>query len=374
MERKNDKEKGFTLIGLLIGVAIMGLLAASFLPDSLQTVMRKANQAEQVRLASMDRNLRSYILENRQIPDAATWGSAIANYSSINAANITASPSGEQRIYVYPSNFIGNNKSLPYNQATEAANGNFLNSVPSNPRAMIITNLTDKPFTTNSGSLSTFDNVWNQTGSFPSELTEGVKVVIQRINLADSFSPVTLSNNDTVNSAKWKIDSSPVQSLPNSTTVTNYFLNGTDFKLLDNGDNVSAQQTVMGPLSFIFNGSWGGTLGGTNNTAPAQGGLIGSIFGGQNGSLNNWNPDPSCSPTGNSYRLTVRVTNNQANASVYNGGTSGNPNRLETVQDGNSDAWYIRECTLVIISGTGGSNPYYNVFYMPHNNLTVNVP
>lgn len=363
-------EKGFSLVGIIVSLAIIALIATMVLPRTAKSILREHSMTEQKLLDSFGENIRSLIMDQGFIPGGLSWSSDISLYASMSPAKITTTYNGLKRIYVYPSNFISATSTLPYDQNANAANGIFLTAKPVNAKLMIISNLGSKPLTTTSGVLASFDNVWSQSGAFPAELTESDSLVIERINLTDMFIPVTLNNNDAALQAKWSIGAAPIQNLAPQTSQTYWFLKGTKLKLFDGNGNLYYSHTVVEPVSFTFSGMWGGILGSPGSVA---GNNIGSIFDqNQNGLLTNWGPAPGCT-SGGTFTLTVNASNSMEDYYVY-AGIGGVATYLGKVQAGNTKTFGVGGCDLVaIVPKPGGANSIF-VFYMPNNPKTVVLP
>lgn len=380
------REDGFSMIGIVIAIAVIGMLLAAILPRTLKSKFLDIQLAEVSRMAALHEALNSYVIASHVVPGAATWAQAISQYASESPAQIVVSGMNQQVIYVYPDNFIATASTLPYDQVANATAGSFLNAAPVNPRVMIISNLGQTPLATASGQMpaATFDAVWNQAGTFPAELTEGDALKIERVNLGGLFFPVTLNNNDAATSSSYTVDAqpNPPAALTPLSTTTLHLIKSTKLDLYDGTGTIYYRHTVSEPTSFVFNGGvWGSTLGGAGGGGTGGGGGgggagVGPIFDpNQGGLLTNWGADPTCTPTGTPYSLTV-INNTPKDTYWVYGGVGGVPTTLGKVKKNSTKAFQINECELYLVvpEVKGNNAPVVYAGYMPHNNLTVTVP
>jgi len=384
---KQSKERGFSMIGIVIALAVIGMLLAAVMPKTLKSRFLDIQLEEVARLGALHEALTSYVIANHLVPGSATWAQAISQYANESPQQIVVSGMNQQVIYLYPDDFIAAGNTLPYDQKANAQAGNFLTAAPVDPRIMIVSNLGQTALATTSGAMpaATFDAVWNQTGTFPAELTEGDTLKIERVNLSGLFEPVTLNNNDPATSASFAVDGqpNPPATLAAASSMTLHLIRSTRLDLYDGAGAIYYRHTVTGPDSFVFSGGvWGGTLGGAGGGGTGGGGStggsgVGPIFDQtQGGRLVNWNPDPACSPTGTTYNLTVQNNTAKDTYWVY-AGVGGVPTTLGKVKNGKTGTFPVAECELYLVVPEvkqNGSQPVVYAGYMPHNNLTVTAP
>jgi len=96
---RRDRAAGFTLIELMVTVAIVGVLAAVGYPSYLQYVARGNRSAAQGFMLEVTSRQERYLLDARQYaPDLATLGMTVPGTVSPNygvtITNVTAAPPG----------------------------------------------------------------------------------------------------------------------------------------------------------------------------------------------------------------------------------------------------------------------------------------
>jgi len=365
------RENGFTLVEMMIVVAIAGILAAAFVPKTLIMQLDEMRSVEVKNLEAMSLELTSYIQAKKIIPSAATWATAISEYSSKTIPTVTTNIMNGQRIYLYPDNFIATGNSLPYDQGANANAGTFLNVKPVNPRIMIISNLSEVPLVQGSGALTAtaFNDIWTQAAATPAELKESENFKIQRINLENTFNNVLLNNQDSANIAKFTVGAAPSASIATNSTTTLFLIKNTKLTLNDTAGAAVSNELITSAAAYSFNNTWGSTLGATSSTSNT---VIGSGFDqGQNGMFVGWSPNSGCSPTGTQYVLNVDANNANGDYYVY-AGIAGIATDMGKVKNGNQQQFDIGECEIVFIVPKGGKgSTQIHMFYMPHNDLTI---
>jgi type IV pilus assembly protein PilA len=100
-----EKKKGFTLIELMIVVAIIGILAAIAIPNFLRFQARSKQSEAKQNLGSIYTAYTSYFSDNNTYPDAnITAGLALPDGSTVNCFSIADwQPKGQNR-YAYECN------------------------------------------------------------------------------------------------------------------------------------------------------------------------------------------------------------------------------------------------------------------------------
>lgn len=95
--KKKTRSRGFTLIELMIAVAIIALLAAIAVPSYKSYIVRSNRAAAQAVLMDIAQRQQQYLLDNRSYaPDTATLGvsvpSKVSSVYNIPAFTIAAGP------------------------------------------------------------------------------------------------------------------------------------------------------------------------------------------------------------------------------------------------------------------------------------------
>ncbi len=373
-----NKERGFGLIGVVVTIAILGILAATLIPRTLKSHFLDIQIAEVNRLANLHHALTDYVTTAHIVPGNATWATAISQFAGESPAQIVISGMNQQVIYVYPDDFIAAGNTLPYDQVANATAGTFLNTAPANARVMIISNLSQTALATASGPLvaATFDTIWNQGVGTPAELTESDTLKIERVNLAAAFHAVTLNNNDAANAASYTVNGQPAPTpatIASMTSTTLHLITATPLVLNDVAGAVFYRHTVTAPTSFVFNGVWGGTLGGSGGGGGGGGGAGGTMFDPYTGFLNNWGPNPACTPTGTAYPLTV-TAGPSGDYNWFYGSGAGVMTFVVKVKKNKTQIFNIPECSLVVIVPQDPTSAAVALFYMPHNAYTSTLP
>ncbi len=385
-EHLSRADRGFTLIGIIIALAIAGILAAAIIPRTMNSALDEIRRAEDQNLAAIKANIRAYVQSNRRIPGAATWAADIGTYAELSPAKLTQNGMNGPRIYVYPSDFIAAGNTLLYDQYANALAGTWLTQAPANPRIMIISNLDpQKPLTlTASGPIpaTSFNAIWDQAQG--AGVTEGKDVHIERVNLADLFIPVTINNNDLANPANFAADGAP-GNVPAQTSVTYHFLRGTQLALQDQALTVVSRETINTATSYVFaNNVWGSTLGGVGGGAGGGGAggggsanqfLTATQQNGQTVYTANWAPQQGCTSAG-VFPLTI--TNNNVNGVKYNIYASDPANLngsiyLGNVKAGKTKTFNVAGCSLVLGAPENNGNASLLLFYMPNAAYSVTV-
>ncbi|MDX8413745.1 MAG: type II secretion system protein [Mariprofundales bacterium] len=394
---------GFTLIEIIGVLAVMSIMAATIAPSAIQMITAGKQSAEDSAMAAIADALRLHVLNNKKIPSQTTWASDLSALLNTAPSKVTTNDSNGARIYLYPDNFVSTGNSLAYDQyakiAADVTAGSISNlpTAPlSNPRVMVISNLNPgTPLTQASGQLAatTFDNIWNQSGNFPAELTENDNLKIARINLSDTFESLVLNNNDTTATASYQIDGTTMPAIAVSSTITLQLIKGSQISLLDSYGNIYNRHVLSTATSFSYLSNWGGTLG---STGGSSGSGSGSGSGGSSSSAAsavttltnsttsalNTAPDPSCSTTGN-YQLTVINNNTKEDYYLYSGDSAGNTTFPAATDCGNDNKakkkktchWQIADCSMVVIVPRVKQAPaQVFLFYMPNSAKTITAP
>ncbi|RMH52296.1 MAG: type II secretion system protein [Zetaproteobacteria bacterium] len=402
MSASLDRPRGFSMIEMVGVLAVISILAAVIAPSAIQMISSSKQTAEDQALSAIADAFRLYVQNNKKIPNEATWAGDLATLMNSAPSKVTTNGNNGSRIYLYPQDFFtqGNTTApLPYDQyaaAVSDANAGAISALPTsspyNARVMVVSNLNPAtPLTQTSGALaaSTFDNIWNQSGAFPAELTEGDMLKIARINLADLFDSLVLNNNDPAASASYRIDGVAMPAIAPGSQVTLALIKTTQLDLLDSYGTVYNRHVLNAATSFSYLTTWGGTLGATGGSGSGgSSGSSGSTTGPNGGSTtittlsssNVTNPtpmatqQPNCTSQG-SFTLTLTNNSNQ-DYLIFEGQTSGSnfvPSTPDKVKKGNTAAPTIAGCSVVLLSTGKKTAPLY-LFYMPNNNTSYTFP
>ncbi|MBR9876639.1 MAG: pilin [Vibrionaceae bacterium] len=84
---KQKKQQGFTLIELMIVVAVIGVLAAIAIPQYQNYVAKSELGAGLATITSVRTNVEDYIVTNGSFPDGKTAGQLPADLGAINPKN-----------------------------------------------------------------------------------------------------------------------------------------------------------------------------------------------------------------------------------------------------------------------------------------------
>ncbi len=327
-------ERGFTLIGIIIALAIAGILAAAIIPRTMNSALDEIRRAEDQNLAAIKANIRAYVEANHRIPGAATWTADIATYADLPSSQLKENQMKGSRYYVYPNTFP-----LPFDQSQNWIVGQQGAQTPSplpiDPYIMIISNLDPtKPLINTLGINITpygqaiqqtqFINIRNQSRQFTNSNPD---IRIETINLADLFVPVDFTiYGGTAAQASFKTDGSPavtINAQADPYTVRYYFIRGTRLDLFASANAVSPQisDAIYNPASYSY--SWNNATGTGTWYSQGSGGVGGGGGGGAGGGANqfltsnqqngqtvytaNWAPQQGCTSTGS---FPLKVTNN----------------------------------------------------------------
>ena len=383
-------KKGFTILEIILVLSVISLFAGVAAPSFFKQQAMNHIDLEVKNGDGIRQSLETYIRMNRIIPGSTatastvSWGTAAGKIANIPASKITTNAEGFNRIYIYPDNFIATADTLPYNQANRATAQTLPLVAPTNAKFMIITS-TKKNLATASGVMAaaTFDNIWNQTGTFPAELTEVAKgpLIIERGNVSNMFSSIVLNNNSN-GQPVYSVDGNPAAGkimAVGPSTENIYLLKGSLVSLMDTTPTLLNKYAVRDNVSYSFaGGSWGGVVSSTGSAggagAGAGGGAVGTAFNqNQNGQLTNWAPSPTCSPTGTTYQLTVTDNNQNEDFLVY-AGINGTATYMGKVKSGQSKNYNVSECEMIAIVPKGNNSTQIFLYYMPHNNYTHVIP
>ena len=206
-------------------MAILAILAATVAPSLIRDVDRAVGEAEQAHLQNLANDLQVYIENNKIIPSATTWATAIATVSSLSLEKISQNQRFHNRGYYVDPRFFSNSDTV-FTQYTQS---NGLTNQPVSPRIIIASNLKGTlPGAINSS--SDFNAVWDQTLAAP--ITESPDIKIQRINLKSDFHRVILSNDNTTSFPGYKLENNSTNSISNS-GIELYILSHTKISLYD---------------------------------------------------------------------------------------------------------------------------------------------
>ncbi len=192
-----DRQRAFTLIELLLVLAVLVVLAAAALPMLTAEIDDRARAKEEATLKGMAAAVESYALRSRSIPDHVGFADVIAPEMGTTPARIRTNERNLPRRFLIDDRLrIGTNSSsrLPYTQTV------YGSIRPVSPRMLIVSSLGEKlPDSLTNGVLATnlFDAVWNTApNQVPAGWTwsgKGEDLKIQRLQLADLFVELALN-------------------------------------------------------------------------------------------------------------------------------------------------------------------------------------
>jgi len=184
--------RGFTLMELIGVMAVMAILSAAMAPSIFAAVDDAYSAAEDDNLKELARDLETYFLTRRSLPQAnrTVWPAALASVSDRPAVEVLANRRSFQRtLYYDPRFFSAADANFPgYLQTTGLA------AAPVSPRLMLISNTRANAPQPPMNS-ATFNAIWNQDPG--ATVIEGSDVKIVRLNLARHFKRVLLTNSAT---------------------------------------------------------------------------------------------------------------------------------------------------------------------------------
>jgi type IV pilus assembly protein PilE len=110
-----NKQRGFTLIELMIVVAIIGILASISYPNYRQYVLRSENSLAQAALVELSTTLERYYSENNSYADAGAnvaFSNTVPTNSHDTTHNITLSITNEGATYLLTATHISDGASV----------------------------------------------------------------------------------------------------------------------------------------------------------------------------------------------------------------------------------------------------------------------
>jgi hypothetical protein len=235
-----------------VGVlAILAILAA-VVAENVLTRMRNANRAaEGMSLTTLTGTLRTSIIQSKSLPAAANWAQAVASYLSLPINQVTATASGNPRLFLSDPNFqVGTNSALglPYTQ-TQAGSLR-----PVSSRIVIVSSVgTALPPLANN--TSSFSNIWNTLpngvpAGWPSFwANNGPDLRIVRLDLGTLFHRVILQNLDLYNPAPYSIETTnTLTAVPTGGRQEMWFIHSTVINFHFNDNTLEAREPIVAPV------------------------------------------------------------------------------------------------------------------------------
>lgn len=251
----------FTLLETVGVLAILAILAA-VVAENVLTRMRNANRAaEGMSLTTLTGTLRTSIIQSKSLPAAANWAQAVASYLSLPINQVTATASGNPRLFLSDPNFqVGTNSALglPYTQ-TQAGSLR-----PVSSRIVIVSSVgTALPPLANN--TSSFSNIWNTLpngvpAGWPSFwANNGPDLRIVRLDLGTLFHRVILQNLDLYNPAPYSIETTnTLTAVPTGGRQEMWFIHSTVINFHFNDNTLEAREPIVADVSYTYeNGHWG---------------------------------------------------------------------------------------------------------------------
>ena len=120
------KSKGFTLIEMLIVVAIIGILAALLIPNAMSAIQKAKQKGTMKDLNSIAGAVTDYITDNGIAPTGQTWGSFSANFiSALSGFYLKVMPLRDQWNYPFQA-LTGPGTPTGYTNVTNSAGDDFV--------------------------------------------------------------------------------------------------------------------------------------------------------------------------------------------------------------------------------------------------------
>jgi prepilin-type N-terminal cleavage/methylation domain-containing protein len=258
---RTNRKSGFSLIEMIVVLAILAAILTTLAVSFVKRMDRLVNARETANLKKMGAAFKRSVEANRYIPSAGTWVDTLAMQLGWQTSQVSLNERQIGRVLLIdPFMQVGSASMggplLPYTQGIGgSAVIDGLGAVirPPNPRFMIISTIgASLPVGIVSGVGATnganaFTNIWaTAEGAVPMGWTfaNGNDLKIARIDLSDSFVPITLWNFDATRTPYFGIDGLATNSVPYSTNgpPPRYFIRGTELKLYGS--------TGLGDLQF----------------------------------------------------------------------------------------------------------------------------
>ncbi len=222
---KQTGRKGFTLIEMIGVIAIIAILASTLAPAIIKDINRAVGESEQENLKILAHGLEIYIRENKIIPAASGWVTAVATISTHSTNKITQNDRFFNRAYYVDPRFF-TTIDASFSGYTQTSG---LSNTPNSPRILLVSNLKGNtpaaPITATG-----FNAIWDQTTGVA--LLESEDIKIERINLKGLFHRMILTNDNTTNQPGYKLESGTTNSVSTS-GVERYVLSDTKVSLVE---------------------------------------------------------------------------------------------------------------------------------------------
>ena len=321
----------FTLIQLLLILAIAGILAGTLAPNLIRRTNVAARQTETAKLAEFSGALQHAIQRTQVIPGTNTWITTVATEIQRSTNEVQqvypefpADTTIRREFLIDPAFTPATGPSLlPYTQTSAGIDQLSLNAPGPNSRVMLVSSSKRGlalPVTSGAPGATVFSNLWNWSydpvteappAGWPAAWNEqGRFLQVERINVASLFQPVGLKNlRYTTNNAGSMVAV--------ASEVSRYFLAGTLLTIFPTTNTtVFTAETVTRHVRFDLTPSTGAPpriwfkFAETNGIVATNSGALGSALNGtyQNGILlARIGPRPPTAPALSTNNLAVQL-------------------------------------------------------------------